>query len=68
MLAAELAAAMNALVCEQTVIDAPHCHCDEIDNPTEECPRRESSATPETPLDENAAAGKSKLDKNKISR
>jgi len=31
MLAAELAAAMNELVCEQAVIEAPHCHCEDVD-------------------------------------
>lgn len=31
MLAAELAAAMDQLVCEMTIITGPHCHCNVIE-------------------------------------
>jgi len=32
MLAADLAAAMDELVCGWAVIDGPYCHCDEVEN------------------------------------
>lgn len=31
MLAVDLVAAMDELVCEWAVIDGPYCHCDEVD-------------------------------------
>jgi PleD family two-component response regulator len=36
MLAAELAAAMYALVCKNDVIETRYCHCDDIDSPVQE--------------------------------
>jgi hypothetical protein len=34
-LAAELAAAMDGLVCSMAVIESRHCHCDDIEDPAE---------------------------------
>jgi hypothetical protein len=56
MSAAELATAMNELVCDKAVIEGPHCHCDEVDSPMEACPLREQNATPEALPDENATS------------
>ena len=33
MLAAELASAMQALVCGLVVIEGRHCHCDDVEGP-----------------------------------
>ncbi len=35
MPAAELAAAMYALVCEKAVIENRYCHCDDVEGPVE---------------------------------
>lgn len=34
ILAAELTVAMYGLVAGKSVIEGPHCHCDEVDGPT----------------------------------
>ena len=45
MLAAELAAAMYALVCKKVVIETRYCHCYDIDSPVQEGRRREGRGT-----------------------
>lgn len=53
MLAAELAGAMQALVCGLVVIEGRHCHCDDVEGPGHtNLPREERGAlageSPET--------------------
>lgn len=41
MLPADLAAAMDELVCGWAVIEGPYCHCDEVDSSMQTCPLRD---------------------------
>jgi RNA polymerase sigma-70 factor (ECF subfamily) len=53
MTAAELAVAMEALVCPRTVIEGPHCHCHDLDDATPAC-----SPPAELPTDVELTDGK----------
>jgi hypothetical protein len=61
ILAAELAAAMDQLVCEMTIFTGPHCHCNVIDGSMWACLLPEEKATAAEALDDRETSEKERL-------